>query len=106
MFWHFIKRKRKDTSSVAPMRKDGVLLSDPQGKANILNKQYSSIFTPEKEETIPTSPPARGSVMPHIIVNPEGVKKLLASLKPNKAAGPDQISPRVLNPHQHNAGQF
>ena len=96
MFWHFIKRKRKDTSSVAPMGKDGVLLSDPQGKANILNKQYSSIFTPEKEETTPTSPPARGSVMPHIIVNPDGVKNLLASLKPNKAAGPDQISPRVL----------
>ena len=33
--------------------------------------------------------------MPHIIVNPEGVKKLLSSLKSNKAAGPDQISPSV-----------
>ena len=61
-----------------------------------MNKQYSSVFTPEKEDTIPTSARDRGSVMPHIIVNPEGVKKLIASLKPNKAAGPDQISPRVL----------
>ena len=36
------------------------------------------------------------SMMPHIFVEPEGVKKLLSSLNPNKAAGPDRISSRVL----------
>ena len=36
------------------------------------------------------------SKMPHIFVEPEGVKKLLSSLNPNKAAGPDRISSRVL----------
>ena len=31
-----------------------------------------------------------------ILISEEGVRKLLANLNPNKASGPDQISPRVL----------
>ena len=78
------------------MRKDGILISDSLGKANVLHRQYSSVFTPIKEEDIPSSPQPGLSKMPHISVDPEGVKKLLSSLNPNKAAGPDRISSRVL----------
>ena len=78
------------------MRKDGFLISDSLGRANVLNRQYSSVFTPIKEEDIPSSPQPGLSKMPHISVDPEGVKKLLSSLNPNKAAGPDRISSRVL----------
>ena len=78
------------------MRKEGILISDSSGKANVLNRQYSSVFTPIKEEVIPSSPQPGISKMPHIFVEPEGVKKLLSSLNPNKAAGPDRISSRVL----------
>ena len=95
-FWQFVKLKRKDSCGIAPMRKDGILISDSLGKANVLNKHYSSVFTPIKEEDIPSSPQPGLSKMPHISVDPEGVKKLLSSLNPNKAAGPDRISSRVL----------
>ena len=95
-FWQFVKLKRKDSCGIAPMRKEGILISDSSGKANVLNKQYSSVFTPIKEEVIPSSPQPGISKMPHIFVEQEGVKKLLSSLNPNKAAGPDRISSRVL----------
>ena len=97
-FWQFVKLKRKDSCGIAPMslRKDSILISDSLGKANVLNRQYSSVFTPIKEEDIPSSPQPGLSKMPHISVDPEGVKKLLSSLNPNKAAGPDRISSRVL----------
>ena len=95
-FWQFVKLKRKDSCGIAPMRKEGILISDSSGKANVLNRQYSSVFTPIKEEVIPSSPQPGISKMPHIFVEPEGVKKLLSSLNPNKAASPDRISSRVL----------
>ena len=34
--------------------------------------------------------------MPDITISPEGVKKLLKNLDPNKATGPDNIGPRIL----------
>ena len=92
-FWHFVKQKRKDSCNIAPMRRDGVLISDSLGKANILNKQYSSVFTPVKDDPIPTSPTDGFPVMSHITIDPIGVKKMLTSLDINKAAGPDRISP-------------
>ena len=95
-FWQFVKLKRKDSCGIAPMRKDGILISDSLGKANVPNRQYSSVFTPIKEEDIPSSPQPGLSIMPHISVDPEGVKKLLSSLNPNKAAGPKRISSCVL----------
>ena len=68
----------------------------PKGKAEILNRQYQSVFSQEDPSFIPqpTTPPQ--STMPDIIVKEEGVLKLLQGLKENKAAGPDCISPRVL----------
>ena len=77
------------------MRKEGILISDSSGKVNALNRQYSPVFTPIKEEVIPSSPPGIFKI-PHIFVEPEGVKKLLSSLNHNKAAGLDRISSRVL----------
>jgi hypothetical protein len=34
--------------------------------------------------------------MPDITITSEGIAKLLLNLNPNKAAGPDEIKPRVL----------
>ena len=47
---------------------------------------------------IPSSLQPRISKMPHISVESEGVKKLLSSFNPNKAAGPDCILSRVIDP--------
>ena len=67
-FWQFVKLTRKDSCGIAPMRKEGILISDSSGKANVLNRQYSSVFTPIKEEVIPSSPQPGISRMPHIFV--------------------------------------
>ncbi len=94
-FWNFVKHKRKDSCNIAPMRRGGVLISDSLGKASIINNQYSSVFTPISDDT-PDKPALDIPPLQNITISPEGVKKLLLSLKPTKAAGPDHISPRVL----------
>ena len=44
-FWNYIKNTRKDNTGVSPVRKDGILIDDTKQKAELLNKQYHSVFT-------------------------------------------------------------
>ena len=94
-FWSFIKSQRQENIGVAPLRENGILFSDTSQKAEILNKQFSSVFT---SETTPA--PSLGNSphpsMPDIKVTESGVLKLLSNLNPNKAQGPDCLHPRLL----------
>ena len=95
-FWSFIKANKKDSCSVAPLRSEGVLISDAKGKANVLNKQYCSVFTKDEPTALPSKGPSTAPPLPDITVTENGVLSMLKKLEPNKAAGPDMISPRVL----------
>ena len=44
IFWSFIKAQRTDSVGVSPLKSEGRLVSDSIGKAEILNKQYKSVF--------------------------------------------------------------
>jgi hypothetical protein len=91
-FWSFIKSLRKDS----PLKSNGVLIADAKGKANILNKQYESVFTREDLENIPDKGPSPHVDMDTIQVGEQGVLKLLQGLNPHKASGPDAMPTRVL----------
>jgi hypothetical protein len=68
---------------------------DTRQKAEILNKQYHSVFTPECEnEELPSLTDNYPS-MPEITVTANGIEKLLSKLDPSKATGPDEISSRI-----------
>ena len=90
------KTQKKDNSGVAPLRHEGFLVDNTKQKAEILNKQYHSVFTPETDnEQIPQlhdNYPAMHDI--HITVN--GTQKLLQNLDPSKATGPDEIPARIL----------
>ena len=65
--------------------------------ANILNTQFQSIFTiesPVSHDLLPSISPFPS--IPDILISGSGVLKLLHEQKVHKAAGPDQIRPRVL----------
>jgi hypothetical protein len=52
---NYIRNTKKDSSGVAPLRQEGMLIDDTRQKAEILNKQYHSVFTPECEnEELPS----------------------------------------------------
>ena len=93
-FWSFIKSKKCDNSGVAPLKRDGVAHSDSQVKANILNDQFSSVFTKEDTPTIPSLGHSTHPDLARITVSEEGVQKLL-DLKIHSAAGPDEIPARL-----------
>ena len=94
-FWKFIKNQKTDHEGVSTLKVGGKLISEPREKAEALNTQFQSVFT--KETPFKGSPPKRKPrPMRTINITSNGVKKLMKSLKPNKAAGPDRLSPRVL----------
>ena len=95
-FWTYVKSKKKDSCSIPPLRSEGVLIADAVGKANILNRQYSSVFTLEDTNNIPSKGHSKAPPMQSIKITVDGVKQMLQELKPQKAPGPDKISTRVL----------
>ena len=96
-FWSFIKSKRQEASGVsALMNEDGYLQNDSSVKAEILTKQFQSVYTREDTDSIPEKGPSPYQPMQDISINPNGVKKLLKDLKPYKAAGSGGIPTYIL----------
>ena len=95
-FWGFIKRVKKDYESVSSLKNDGKIITEAEEKANLLNRQFESVFT--KENPIPTQllSDSKYSQMPEINFTTQGIQKLLEGLKKHKAPGPDKISPKGL----------
>ena len=96
-FWHFIKVNKKDSHGVPRLKKDGQISISSKDKANSLNRQFQSVFSPQPD-SLPedllgksTHPSATD-----INITTHGIFKMLKKLKPYKAAGPDNITARVL----------
>jgi hypothetical protein len=95
--WSFIKSKRTDSCGIAPLKRDGIAYSDARMKANILNNQFTSVFTSEDPlQPLPDLGPSPHPAVSNITITQGGVQKLLCHLNPHKATGPDQVSPRLL----------
>ena len=96
-FWNYIKSLRRDNCGVSPLRDhEGKLNSAPLDKANILNRQYVSVFTKEDPSNIPSPAGEPYPDMAKIEITEEGVCKLLRNLNPHKASGPDGLPGRIL----------
>ena len=76
---------------VAPLQSNGINHSDSIETSNILNDQFTSVFTVEDPTTIPKMNPANNPSVQPITVNRKGVLKLLNDINPYKSTGPDAI---------------
>lgn len=92
----FIKSQKNENTGIAPLRSEGVLHTNPEDKANILNKQFQSAFTSESDTTIPNKGHSTHPKMNAFKIYREGVHKLLKNINPKKATGPDNIAGMIL----------
>ena len=62
-FWSYVKRLKQENSGIADFEVDGKVISDSGLKSEILNSQFSSVFTERDLEKIPEvgSDPTLGS---------------------------------------------
>ena len=83
----------------SPIKSNNKVLLTDIDKVQCLNNYFGSVFTVEKDGSIPISTSLyRG--MPDIQVTTPGVLKLLSQLDVRKSMGPDGISPRILKRNQ------
>ncbi len=97
-FWTYIKHQNTDYKGISNLKQHGKLMSDPSDKANALNAQFHSVFTPSLDITqqeLVDNYTIDDQVYPSML-DGAGVQKLLKKLKPGKAAGPDNIKPLIL----------
>ena len=103
--WTYIKSKRTEPANVSPLKVDGKLEQDPKRRAEILNAQFKSAFSPsiacdaedfEKKTGLSASPPTHSPILDTVPINEKGVYSLLKNLDPSKSPGPDKIRPRLL----------
>ena len=69
---------------------------DDKEKANILQKQFASVFTKEPDGEIPQLERRTETTITDIIITEAMVEQMLALLNINKSCGPDEIHPRML----------
>ena len=95
-FFAYIKDIKCDSSGVGPEKKDGINYSEPTDLVEVLDEQFVNAFTKEDCSSIPTIGNSTVNSPPPLIIQVNGVKKLLLGQKPHKASGPDKISWRFL----------
>ena len=99
-FWLHARKKLSTKTGIAPLLENpsdpDSLRFDDGAKANILQKQFLSVFTRESTEEIPELPKRTTSIIADLIITDDDVQKRLRSLNPNKSCGPDGISSRIL----------
>ena len=93
--YKYVKNSRTDNNGVSTLEENGRSFSTPKEKANALNRQFSSVFSPISD-SVPDLGPAKAPSIPDIVFEVNGIKKLLKNTKTNKSSGPDNISAKFL----------
>ena len=96
-FWRYVKSKRVDNVGVSGLKENGQLFEESKSKAEILLRQFSSVFT--RDDTTQPLPKTKESKFPSILdinIDENGVLLLIKRMDVNKAVGPDGIPNKFL----------
>ena len=96
-FYAYVKRKTKSRQTVGPLldrAKNKV--TDNKGMVDLLNRYFSSVFTPDAGGPVPDAAPTVAPYIGDLRVTTAMVEKAIEKLRPSSAAGPDGIGPQLL----------
>jgi len=96
-FYAYARSKSKCKVHVGPLiNSNGNTTSSPFDMAAAFNKYFASVFTTEDTNTFPSAPVTTNAQCSDINFTVHDVLNNLHKLRPDKAAGPDNLLPRFL----------
>ena len=101
--WSYIKSRRQENVGISELKnKDNTLTNDPATKAKLIHEQFDSVFSnPAPKITNTFDPKNRLPNIHTIKIHRAGLLKLLLSIDPNKANGPDNVPSKFLKTCAH-----
>ncbi len=97
-FFAYVKQRTKSRPTIGPLKDpDGNTVSDTVNMADLLNNTFKDVFTKEGVDSVPEPEAKRyRSEVRTVEFSIKQVKKKIAELRTDAAAGPDGIGPRLL----------
>jgi hypothetical protein len=96
-FRNYIKQRTRSRDPVGPLiTRGGSTITEDKEIAEELNTYFASIFTREDRTNLPVKVPETEAKLGKIEITEAKVIKKIRKLRPDSAAGPDNIHPRLL----------
>ena len=97
-FWRYVNSSRKSKKSIPDLIKpDKSKATTDLEKAEVLNSQFSSVFTSEDLSNLPALPEVNIlQTLDSITITHASIIKKLKNLRSDKAPGPDGVHPHLL----------
>jgi hypothetical protein len=96
-FYAYVKKRTKIRSTIGPLKdKENRTITDDKEMAELLNKFFSSVFTREDVQNVPSAAEMEAPSLETMDITYRMVQEKTRSLKPGSAPGPDGIGPQLL----------
>ena len=95
-FWKYVKSQKQETFGISALKSNGNVSTDSLSKAEILNSQFKSVFTPQSGNTFPQLPGTQCPKIKPLHISENCVFMLLDRIDVSKSSGPDKLPGRLL----------
>ena len=95
-FWKYVKSQKQETFGISALKSNGNVITDSLSKSEILNSQFTSVFTPQSGNTFPQLPGTQFPTIKPLHISENGVFMLLDRIDVSKSSGPDKLPGRLL----------
>ena len=98
VFWNYVKYATGGQKEIPTIRNDqGDSVTDDLEKAELFNQYFSEVYTVEDLENLPQTPTYQvNREINKCLLTTEKLRKQLDKLNISKAAGPDQLHPKLI----------
>ena len=93
--WKYVKSQKQETFGISALKSNSNVITDSLSKAEILNSQFKSVFTPQSGNTFPQLPGTQFPKIKPLHISENGVF-LMDRIDVSKSSGPDKLPGRLL----------
>ena len=91
-----MKSPKQETFGISALKSNGNVITDSLSKAEILNSQFKSVFTPQSGNTFSQLPGTQCPQIKPLHISENCVFMLLDRIDVSKSSGPDKLPGRLL----------